>query len=201
MISVNLNSVSNAGEITQLSKAGKSSKTTQSEAVVKGNGQTKTDSVKISDSAQKQIKIPEAVDFSDIDFDQNPEAINFLKQEYPNLQVSKNKNGKTKISFSNNKYEYTICNNETLVKNKQTGQMQLFNKCTIRSDYGLHVVNYNSKGIPESYQRFDIDGKNGDEIEVFDPEEIAKGLKPTLNGIFGMQLTDEPEYLGQNVDM
>ena len=198
MFELNLSSIAGAVGVVPSSNT-KASEVKKQDVNV--NTSPKTDSVKISDTAQEDIKVPDAVEFSDIDFDDNPEVIDYLRQEHPNLQVSKNKEGKTKISFSNDKYEYTICNNETLVRNKQTGQMQLFHKSTIRSDYGLHVINYNSKGLPESYQRFDLDGKHGDEIIKFNPDDIAKGLKPTLTGITGMMLTDSPEYLGHNVDI
>ena len=203
MSNVELNPTSYAvvrgGEPT--SQVGEATKTGTPNAVVRGGGNPNTDRVNISDNAQKEIKIPDAIEFAEIDFDANPEVIDYLRQEHPNLQVYKNKDGKTKLSYSNDKYEYTICNDETLVKNKQTGQMQLFHKSTIRSDYGLHVINYNSKGVPESYQRFDLDGKNGDDIIEFNQDDIAKGLRPTLTGITGMRLTDSPEYLGRNVDI
>ena len=72
------------------------------------------------------------------------------------------------ISFSDDKYEYTIGNGETLIKNKQTGQMQLFKISDTRSTIGTHVLNYNSKGELESYQWFDKEGKNGRDLVKFD---------------------------------
>ncbi len=200
MYEVNLSSVTKASKTANPLPADNNTGANNPDAVIDGGKQSQT-AVEISGAAQKEIKVPDAVEFADIDFDANPDAIDFLRQDYPNLQVSKNQEGKAKLSFSNDKYEYTICNNETLVKNKQTGQMQLIYKSNTRNTDGLHIINYNSKGIPESYQRFDLEGKNGGEIEILNHDDIAKGLRPTLTGLTGMKLTDSPEYLGHNVDV
>ena len=173
--------------------------------VVPGGNKSKTDEVNINTEAASEIEIPwQAAISEDLDLDRDPGVIDGIRVEYPNLEVSKNKFGKTKISFSNDKYEYTIGNGETLIKNKQTGQMQLFKISGIRSTIGTHVLNYNSNGELESYQWFDKEGKSGRDLIKFDPNEIAQGKKPILVGLGGVQLVDinpNESYLGEAVGL
>lgn len=168
-----------------------------------GGNQPKTDAVTATEHKEINPDILENAFLDDIDINLNDDGIiDFLRQDptCTDLQTEKIQ-GETKITFKKANRKYILCNNERLVVNEDGSKQLFYINSTRGTGRGIHVINYNQKGIPESYQRFNVNGKDGKDIIKFKPEDVqgkTPSLKETGQIVFG---NNNKDYIGQFVGM